>query len=421
MAEDESIAQAFQELCQRCEAAGIPFDDLEADEDDEDDERVVLMEFPAGKGTRVVGVDESDVTAFLRIPFESYSFLGRYDAIMSTADGAIEAYVESAEQGPIKRHRLVEQDGDGNFPDPLISIKGDGLELSLAHPSDAGRLLVYPVGSYSLHIKGLRLEHHADAVEALEKLANSLFFDLDSRRNVPLVLRRRRFFRRRPSAVTRSNAPLPNGAPKSEFDREPMELYWYGRSAGRMPLLQFLAYYQILEFYFDKYSQAERRRRIQLIVRDPGFEPHDDRDIGRILQAVGNSGRRAGFVDERSQLKATIGACADPERLRAIAFGKRNKEFFETKSSGLTDKVIRSSMQDGDLLEAVSNRIYDIRCKIVHTKEQGGGEDVSLLLPFSPEAEQLGPDIELLKAIVRSTLVNASRPLRLLSGRPSSR
>ena len=197
-----------------------------------------------------------------------------------------------------------------------------------------------------------------------------------------------------------------------------MELYWYARSASGMPLLQFLAYYQILEFYFDKYSQAEIRRRLHSIIRDPQFNPHDERDITRVLAASEGAGGRGRFRDERSQLKATVRACADADLLRSFAFRKRNKEFFERGSEGLTQKIIKESMADNDLLDGIADRIYDIRCKIVHTKDSGGGGDeVALLLPFSHEAEQLGHDTEMLRMIGRSALVTASRPLQ----RPPSR
>lgn len=59
----------------------------------------------------------------------------------------------------------------------------------------------------------------------------------------------------------------------------------------------------------------------------------------------------------------------------------------------------------------MSQRIYEIRCRIVHTK--AGEHDVDLLLPFSAEARILAFDLELLEFIVRTALIAGSRPLRL--------
>jgi hypothetical protein len=38
-----------------------------------------------------------------------------------------------------------------------------------------------------------------------------------------------------------------------------------------MPLLQFLAFYQVIEFYFPTYSQAEAHRKLKAILKDPPF------------------------------------------------------------------------------------------------------------------------------------------------------
>jgi hypothetical protein len=50
-----------------------------------------------------------------------------------------------------------------------------------------------------------------------------------------------------------------------------------------MPLLQFLAYYQCLEFYFPIYSQTEAQRRVRAILKNPGFNPQRDTDVNELL------------------------------------------------------------------------------------------------------------------------------------------
>src|SRR5690349_6512804 len=104
--------------------------------------------------------------------------------------------------------------------------------------------------------------------------------------------------------------------PKTEFDDEPLSLYWYARSAFGIPLLQFLAFYQVVEFYFPIYSQAEARRRARAILKEPTFRPDRDADVGRLLSSLHLS--RAGtYGDERSQLRATLNECVQPDALRS--------------------------------------------------------------------------------------------------------
>lgn len=60
--------------------------------------------------------------------------------------------------------------------------------------------------------------------------------------------------------------------------------------------------------------------------------------------------------------------------------------------------------------ESAADRIYDVRCRIVHSKESEAYGDA--ILPFSPEADLLAQhDIELVRFIARRVLVAASRPL----------
>lgn len=66
-----------------------------------------------------------------------------------------------------------------------------------------------------------------------------------------------------------------------------------------------------------------------------------------------------------------------------------------------------------DLRNDVADRIYDIRCKIVHTKAGVDDSSFELLLPFSKDAEQLHHDIELIRFIARSVLVAASVAINL--------
>ena len=56
--------------------------------------------------------------------------------------------------------------------------------------------------------------------------------------------------------------------------------------------------------------------------------------------------------------------------------------------------------------------MYDIRCKIVHTKNDSRDGDTELLLPFSTEADQLSFDIDLMQYIAREVLIAGSLPFQ---------
>jgi hypothetical protein len=196
--------------------------------------------------------------------------------------------------------------------------------------------------------------------------------------------------------------------PKTEYNPAPLSLYWYGRSAKNLPLLQFLAFYQTIEFYFPIYSQSEAHRKLRNILKDPTFRGERDTDIAKLLAAIYVT-RSGGYGDERSQLRATLLECVDSDELRQFfEVDKLRLDFFKSKHTPY--HRIPLNNPSADLRPDVAERIYDIRCRIVHTKLDSRDGGVERLLPFSPEAEQLSFDIELVQHIAKLVLMIGSTP-----------
>ena len=91
----------------------------------------------------------------------------------------------------------------------------------------------------------------------------------------------------------------------------------------------------------------------------------------------------------------------------------RERNFFSSKTKGLTDIVIPIGNGTAGLRNEVADRIYDIRCKIVHTKGGSRQGDVELILPFSSEEQMLYLDIDLVQYVARQVLIAASSSLTL--------
>lgn len=262
----------------------------------------------------------------------------------------------------------------------------------------------------SLSIEGIPFANHDEAANILKKISNAIFFQVDLEGNIALTLtkdRRVRFIGR----------PLTKRAiesmkfPEMEYDDVPISLYWYARSATGMPLLQYLAFYQVIEFYYPTYSQAEARKRIKNILKNPSFRPDKDADIGKILSLFNNRGK---LGDEKTQLKATITECTSVEELKTFILDDEDrKEFFQSKNKGISNFKIALQNEGSDLITQVCNRVYDIRCKIVHTKEDYQTDSLDILLPFSKEAEQLVYDIELIQYLSQKVLISASTKLNI--------
>ena len=403
----EEIDPQIKALKERCDAAGLKHEQFG----------------PPSLNARVIDLSEEgsdrpklfawgeELTDVLAVEFEKYRLINGYYGISCKKDQTVEAFLEAAlVTAPVKN---VFEGANLELP---VKLESDGVTIEIGPPS---KELIALVGSSQLEVRGAEgtavkitgVERMGSGASkaGLERYANALLFQFDTKVQQPLVLSRRQPVRLS-FPITEASDGIDLVFPPSEFDHEPMALYWYGRGAHGLPLLEFFAYYQILEFYYDHYVDAEGRRRISQVLRDPGFSPHDDRQVARVLRAAGRgSGSRR---NERDQLLTTIRGCVDAAEIRRyLSEDEDRKKFFAEKDQKLTEKTVNVGVSDTELLPQLADRIYDLRCKIVHTKEGGQGEGVKLLLPHSQEADRLKRDIDLLRLIARQAISAASKPI----------
>lgn len=407
---------AVEELKKRCEAANIPW--KESESFDEPGEMVLELGLPSGRETRTRTISAAEAAELVAFRFEDYVLLSGYQAICSYSEGVIEAKIGVLNRFSPFSHMYrtlfgVRPSDESRISPVSLKLNGPrGQIISIVSTSKECKLLCGrgSPNELSIRISSQQLGEHDKAVEYLERLANSLFLQIDLAFDVPLsLIRERNPHERRRPLPRRENVRLQ--FPPFEYDREPMELYWYARSARGMPLLQFLAFYQAIEFYFPVYSKLDAQKRVRAILKEPTFDPSRDSDIGRVLTAI-RAGAGKGFGDERSQLRATIEGCVTQEDLRQfLEADKDRRDFYAGKQKGASNHKIPVANQGSDLRGDVIERVYDIRCKIVHTKSGDEGEG-NLLLPFSREADSLSFDVELVRYLAQQVLIVSSHNLR---------
>jgi hypothetical protein len=410
------LVSAKSSLLARCKVAGLEVEDkfLPGEE-----LQVVRVSMKCGRETRKISLlSEATIKSFLSVPFEKYGFISGIEAICSYDLGTIEAAVRPISNSNAPSSFIWRRFFGVDSSEKLESAKLDmppgseglpHIELSLASTLFSKIVRgVGPVRRMTLKLSGVTAKTHDSALELLNKISGSLFFQLDMLSGVPLTLERER--RRTPGTRTRraSGGVEDLQYPRVQYDKAPLSLYWYGRSAEGMPLLQYLAFYQAIEFYFPVYSRSEAQRKLKVILKDPTFRSDRDTDIARLLSAIYVS-RTGAFGDERSQLRATLMECCDSEELRSFLEGEPSrKEFFSSKSRSQPYHRIQFANPSVDIRNDVAERVYEIRCKIVHTKTDSRDSALELLLPFSAEAEQLSHDIELVQYLANRVLVSSS-------------
>lgn len=419
---DEPI-DPFDRIRRRLDAAGIEYrDDVSFAE-----EPALRISMPSGRTTRGLLLDTDDGKDFEAIGFESIRFLEGLTAIINGDDAMIEARVRSVGRFPM-RVLLGRVPGARPISVPTVRTDDDEVDepsrvtgyevrvdksaeewVSLSPVSAALRTVASAPASvaYSLKIPCDPNISHDDALDLLNSVAHSFLFDLDLRYGLPLDLVPHRPARQRPRTETVTEPPT---FPVNAYAPEPLALYRYGRSAQGLPLLEFLAYYQAIEFFFPYFSSFSLIGAVRTELLDPRFNAADDTALARIISLSRPASRST--VSERDQLRATLVACSDVAWITAaITADAQTRDHFCANKQALSSVKKIQVGGEVDIRHQVADRIYDIRCRIVHAKQDGGDSGVDLLLPSGDEAAALGPDIDLTRAIAQRVIIARAQRL----------
>lgn len=419
------ISDETAAVIQRADDAGLETETREVQyEDDVSTQSYVV--FPAGKEGRRIGVSSPERAALLlSIEFERFSFLADYEAIADLKIGEIEAAISSREpygMSLLERRLGFTQSSMGDEEDgseeedefALRAERSDGVSVEISKCTEelsvlALRPRVRPPLSLKISLGGER--KYASALNALETISNSLFFQLDTEKGVALALRKT-LRRRRPARPRGFNPDEPTSIqfPAFEYDKAPISLYWYAKSARGMPLLQFLAYYQVVEYYFSNFAKLEAVRGARKILKHPNFRVDRESDLTKLVATISGSGRVGS--SEREQMKVTVLEVLSMDDVKQ--FFEDNEQISEIlgkKQKGITDKTVNIIRKDHDHRPDIAELLYDIRCRIVHTKNGFDNPQSEMILPFSAAEEDMWAYTELMQFVAQNALVRSSSVL----------
>jgi hypothetical protein len=403
-------------------------------DDDTYTEAILRIDWPSGKGMRRVVVDESDAVLLEQVSVDDYRVLGDYDAVWNTKSGVIEARLGPLARigAGVRRRQLSSLPGvellsvaavaetgeeDDALTDPeqpwrlVVSSGKVTIEISPVS-GDLKAMLAINWGQFeSMKITGLEVRDGDGALGALEEVGRSFLLDLDLRYGAGYNLFERRTPVRR-AGVTRITEPPT--FPRNRYAPEPLALYSYGRSASGLPLLEYLAYYQAIEFYFPMIAQEETVRSVGSALRNPRFDITSEAALRRLISLATPNGPR-GRMSERDQLRLTVRSVTDAETIRQLIESNEQVTSHLCAKAQTIQGVDRLQLNHTqmDLRDQVADRIYAIRCRIVHTKDDGGDSGVDLLLPSSREARSLGPDVDLVRLVAEQALISRATPLNV--------
>lgn len=371
-------------------------------------EPVLAVEFPAGETSRHLFIHRHNCALFRDIPFGEYEFLTRYDAIWNRHLDTVEVSVENT--------GYVLQD-----PGHVVTDQESGAELRLGSSSRVAQgLLGRKAYTLTLTLAGARIGSVDEAHAKLESIGAAFLFQAGLADGYLYSLVEITSAAEHPARYTLSDSTykwrMELSFPHRRIEPEPLALYYYaGTLNSGFPLLKFLAYYQVLEYFFVRYSSIDVVESVSSVLIQSGFHSHDVGLARKIVDHVQAEAGRRGFGSERAQLLATVTKCVDPESLRSLltehdhdggALGNHLAD--RRRIAGVALIRIGPGVKDAALLESLSNRIYDLRNRIVHAKQNSTDGGKEPLFPFSRESRALQPDIEVLRYVAASVLIKSA-------------
>lgn len=234
-----------------------------------------------------------------------------------------------------------------------------------------------------------------------QAVADSLLFELDVKFGLPisLVPRERVPVQGRPRRLLRQKHL---SFPSTSIPREVAALFAFAAEASDNPPFAFLSYYQVLEYYMPLTSRRDALKRIRREMRDFSFDISNDASVLRVL----NAAERAKGLSEEDALKILVRDCVREDKLKEFFGSDDFADHFSRKGPIIGVPAVNLNATNESVQVQAAKRVYALRNRIVHAKDDPKYAETPQLLPRSAEANSLSPDVMLARFLALETIAD---------------
>lgn len=265
-----------------------------------------------------------------------------------------------------------------------------------------------------LRIKGFSLNNSNLEEEEIRLLLNSVFFDIKCLRNEYFEVYNYHYL----SENYKNNKSLfkkvKGNKHKLVFKNLIPELIDYFKVADQISYLpfKFLCYYHILEYFLDKSAHLAIKRKLDAVLYQPDFDANSNSYIDEILIAFKEEGDR--LKSDKIKIQRVLQEFLDREKIVGFIKALELKEHFycNQKFEFQTEVNLAPIKTDTDsqLFKTLADRIYAIRCSIVHSNPDFGVKKGVPFVSTSSNLLILEKEIFLLEEIARTLIIKSKIP-----------
>jgi len=276
-----------------------------------------------------------------------------------------------------------------------------------AGPLDIQELFFRP---YTIRVTSFFATSHDDAIERTNRILDACIFELGYLKRMGIQLADDWPHRRRLTAVERFNYGdkynsdhLPS--PRSSFNPDLVRFYQFGMSSD-IPVLQFLAYYQVLEYFFLTVSDEHLYAKLSQRLNDPRFSTVP-KQLDRVIQDVAEHKRSS---NETEMLKAVLVRFVDKADLAAFIteYQTHLGEKVYTKKRGRFGTETNVNLDPEHIFDGIAGIVKAVRNALVHSSDRYDRNDRHV--PFSKSTEIVRLEVPLLKYLAERVIIGSATP-----------
>lgn len=201
--------------------------------------------------------------------------------------------------------------------------------------------------------------------------------------------------------VSESQFPLP----RVSYNTDLIRFYQLGRSSDIL-VLQFLAFYQVLEYFFIKVSNEKLYDQLSRRLNDPKFKTTPDH-LDHLIQDVIEHRR---ITDETEMLKNVINKFIDEKELIKFIqmYEDHLGEELYTKRRDLFGEKVHVPLRSGHVVGNIAKTIKVVRNALVHSSDRH--ERFPRHVPFSESTKIVEYEIPLVKFLAEKVIIASAKP-----------
>lgn len=166
--------------------------------------------------------------------------------------------------------------------------------------------------------------------------------------------------------------------------------------------MAYLSFYQVLEYFFPFAVRRHTLTSVRKELLDPGFQSRES-DLLRIIE-IAEAGAQA---PEREQISTLISEAVRESKLIDFFLELEDSKHFSKSGPISGVETINTKNPQKTLARQVSSRVYGIRNRLVHAKDDPKFADVRVLLPRSREAAALRSDVDLIRLLAVEVITDS--------------